>query len=122
MDLAPRIPNDKIILTKLDLGEYTNKLNQKYYKNRFTSYKKDEAQVMYYGSFFNHSCSWNVNMYHDTDDSFFVTNRDIKTNEELTITYVYPELDYEQRQSCLSRLYDFDCKCDRCEKEKAKNI
>ena len=46
-----------------------------------------------------------------------ISLRDIAEGEELCISYVDSELDFEERQAALAN-YGFDCCCDKCKQEK----
>lgn len=116
MDLVPR-GHGKITLTESKLSSYTKILIEKYLMNRFDSHQTGEAQALYYGSFFNHSCVRNVDPIHDLDDTSFIAIRDIKAGEELTISYTCPDQSFANRQHTLKLHYNFDCRCEKCIKE-----
>lgn len=120
MDLVPR-GHAKIKLTKSRLKSYSKILLEKYLMNRFESHNPDEAQVLYYGSFFNHSCARNVDPYHDSEATSFVTIRDIKAGEKLTIAYTSPYQKCEIRQHVLKLHYNFICSCEKCITENNEN-
>jgi hypothetical protein len=44
----------------------------------------------------------------------FVARRDIKADEELSITYIDANLETPERLRALRHGYGFDCKCERC--------
>jgi len=64
----------------------------------------------------NHACDPNL-VATSATNNYMVTMialKDIKENEELTISYIDKEMDYSDRQAKLKEMYMFDCKCDRC--------
>ena len=70
--------------------------------------------------FMNHDCSPNVEIVLDPD-TFKPGNlmkvraiKDIKANEELTISYIDPNDSYRSRQRDLIKEYHFTCECARC--------
>ena len=65
----------------------------------------------------NHSCEPNASIeFMDSNQAWLLAYRDIKAGEELFISYVDDELDYDDRQFDL-RTYGFQCKCTKCERE-----
>ena len=73
----------------------------------------------------NHSCEPNVSVRHlHQRDALaritVLTRREILPGEELTITYVNPELPYLERKRALTE-WGFVCNCARCEAE-AKEV
>ncbi|VVT51860.1 uncharacterized protein SAPINGB_P003237 [Magnusiomyces paraingens] len=69
----------------------------------------------------NHSCEPNSKtVFGNTtlDPISIVALRDISADEELTISYVDPSLDYPARQRQLKGNWGFQCECSRCVREK----
>ena len=70
--------------------------------------------------FMNHDCSPNVEIVLDPDTfkpghvMKIRAIKDIKRNEELTISYIDPSDSYRNRQRDLIKEYHFSCKCSRC--------
>lgn len=62
-----------------------------------------------------HSCLPNLGTIQTADGVFFVANRDIDIDEELSISYIDETLPREQRISKLKARYDFECRCVRCD-------
>ena len=73
------------------------------------------------GSFFNHSCSPNVNRIRAGRTMFFVAARDIEPEEELCITYINQGRlqSREERLEVLKESYHFECQCAICSHESA---
>lgn len=76
-------------------------------------------------SHMNHSCEPNVSVRHLHQREALaritvLTRREILPGEELTITYVDPEMSYLERRRALGE-WGFVCNCARCEKE-AKEV
>lgn len=70
-------------------------------------------------SFFNHSCRHTVDKIRTGRTLGFVTNQDIKSNDQLYINYgMYNELDRKSRQETLKDQWFFGCLCDKCEEQK----
>lgn len=67
------------------------------------------------GSRFNHSCCPNVTRVRCGRDMIFLTNRDIRKDEELCITYVDLGRHVDDRQKTLLEDYAFFCTCQRCQ-------
>jgi SET domain len=74
----------------------------------------------------NHSCDPNVIVVYRSQTgwgrihplaAFCVALRDIQDNEELTISYIDAEVNYETRQTALDN-YGFRCSCFKCEQER----
>ena len=53
---------------------------------------------------------------------YFVTNRNIKKGEELTISYVSPETNYQDRKNELEFAYNIVCECGLCELQRGEEI
>ena len=70
-------------------------------------------------SHLNHSCSPNCSVLHNEKRTALskisvIAKRAIAPGEELTVTYVNPELLYRKRQDELQAWGFGSCKCDRC--------
>ena len=50
------------------------------------------------------------------------TLREIKSGDEITISYVDPSLPYEERRKTLLDHYGFDCKCMKCVTERKTEL
>jgi len=92
-------------------------------RNCFAYSKNDkkEVSVAFYSSKFNHSCvpSADYELFEDEDVIVFTTNREIKANEEIFISYI-DTTQYEDsvaRMENLKQMYGFDCECDLCKGE-----
>lgn len=69
-------------------------------------------------SYANHSCAPNARVIHlDSAHARLVAARRIEEDEEVSITYVNPELSYEERQKHLRQQYGFECQCSKCVEE-----
>ncbi|KAI8932360.1 hypothetical protein NX059_010552 [Plenodomus lindquistii] len=87
------------------------------------SLEDDGSEFFGYGcwpaaSYFNHSCSPNVEKIRDGRIWTFQAGRDIKKGDELCITYLSGEerkLSRGKRMLTLRNNWGFDCLCDRCE-------
>jgi SET domain-containing protein len=67
----------------------------------------------------NHSCAPNCSVLHNEKRTALskisiIAKRAIAPGEELTVTYVNPELPYRSRQDELQAWGFGSCKCDRC--------
>ena len=103
----PRIDMDTIVQTSQVLLANT--------------YRMDGSDVnlamLLAGSFFNHDCNPNAELTTKPstgNTAYFKTKRDIKEGEELTVTYVNPNEEYEMRSMKLWATYGFRCQCKRC--------
>lgn len=74
------------------------------------------------GNCMNHSCNPNViaSSSHNDHTATFVALHQIEEGEELFISYVDDNLEWEERQRLLKRFYNFDCDCIRCHVQKEK--
>lgn len=89
----------------------------RYKRNVFgTTYYKEKGVMLKEGSIFNHSCDPNCIYYYDdsTDKMVFKTCKNIKSGEELCISYVDPSQRTETRQMDLELTYGFLCRCSLC--------
>ena len=80
--------------------------------------RKVGCALSVYMGYTNHDC--NPNAVASVDENGFVTLTslsNIKTNEEILISYVDINATFEQRRTILLSHYEFECKCDRCLKE-----
>ncbi|KAG5489854.1 hypothetical protein GH5_00737 [Leishmania sp. Ghana 2012 LV757] len=69
------------------------------------------------GCLFNHSCEANLNVQYSAvnDETLTVVGlRDVKADEELTISYIDASLPLAVRQQQLFEHYHFECRCTRC--------
>jgi SET and MYND domain-containing protein len=74
-------------------------------------------------SFFNHSCRPNVAKRRTGRTWEFWLLRDVKTDQELTISYLggeENELDFAERRRRLQTTWGFECQCERCDLEDAE--
>lgn len=63
----------------------------------------------------NHSCDPNCEVAYVEDNGvMIVARRDIAAEEELTISYVDPDMDDEDRREELEETYGFECACAKC--------
>ena len=68
----------------------------------------------------NHSCDPNCEVAYVEDNGvMIVARRDVAAGEELTISYVDPEMDDEDRREELEETYGFECACPKCAPEPA---
>ena len=68
----------------------------------------------------NHSCDPNCEVAYVEDNGvMIVARRPIAAGEELTISYVDPEMDDEDRREELEETYGFECACPKCAPEPA---
>lgn len=68
----------------------------------------------------NHSCDPNCEVAYVEDNGvMIVARRPIAAGEELTISYVDPEMDDEDRREELEETYGFECACSKCAPEPA---
>ena len=66
-------------------------------------------------SLLNHDCNPNLDVHMSRGGQIaFVARRDIKADEELSITYIDANLETPERLRALRHGYGFDCKCERC--------
>jgi hypothetical protein len=63
----------------------------------------------------NHSCRPNSLSYYHQNRLEVRAKRDIAAGEEVTISYIDVTLRRKKRQKQLLRMWDFICRCDRCE-------
>lgn len=83
------------------------------------AFEKVGSALFETASFFNHSCSPNVELATDfehEDDGLFTfrTLRAVQPDEELCVAYVDPALPDAERKQHLKWAYGFDCDCPRC--------
>jgi SET and MYND domain-containing protein len=72
------------------------------------------------GSYWNHSCSPNVNKRREGRTWVFTAGRDVKSGEELCITYLggdEVDMDVTERREQLWNAWRFVCACTRCVEE-----
>ena len=68
----------------------------------------------------NHSCDPNCEVAYVEDNGvMIVARRPVAAGEELTISYVDPEMDDEDRREELEETYGFECACPKCAPEPA---
>ena len=97
------------------------------YKSAFNSICVGEQVGLFlYFCLINHSCAPNTCVYFNDEVMLIVAKENIKKGEEVFVSYVPLSLNKLQRKEKL-KLYDFECKCDRCEelgdwKEKEANL
>jgi hypothetical protein len=74
------------------------------------------SAVYLLGSMFNHSCEPNVTVTFPSNNSkaVFKAAREIKRNEELTISYVDHTMNVDARRRALDFGYGFSCQCPKC--------
>lgn len=87
--------------------------------NNINSFKSTGKAIFLNAAYFNHSCVPNVISRSDvgTNKVSFYANADIKVGEELFVSYVDINSPYADRQEVLKTVYDFTCKCQKCEIE-----
>ena len=102
----------------VEIIEEIFKLN--YYKTLryFYTINKIGIGLWHYFSFFNHSCAPNSSNFGIGDFIFVMPNKLIKKGEEITVLYLSTPKYYEARKEFLKDLYNFECNCEMCEKEK----
>jgi SET domain len=73
-----------------------------------------------FGNAMNHSCVPNIaaTSGHVDHRIQFVALRAIGNDDELTRSYIDRTLPFDRRQQLLSELYNFECRCERCELER----
>lgn len=83
-----------------------------------------ETRLFVAGSFANHSCDPNTDYFvtSDTAELMFRAMRPIKSGEEITISYVDNNQNYEMRQTALLATYGFHCNCFKCSYEEKDGI
>lgn len=71
---------------------------------------------------FNHSCVPNLYNYATGNQTFCITIRPVKKNEQLFISYLgkSKEQSGKERQTELKLRWNFECKCDRCEPQRQR--
>lgn len=81
------------------------------------------SAVYLLGSMFNHSCEPNVDVTFPSNNSkaVFKAARDIKRNEELTISYIDHTMNVVARRRALDFGYGFSCQCPKCTSESDGN-
>src|SRR5690606_33806902 len=64
----------------------------------------------------NHSCIPNCHFVYNIKNNCgrIIANKNIKKNEEITISYIKLYLTYDERQFILKNKYNFICKCNLC--------
>jgi len=120
INLAPVIDTDSIDMRNSVTHE--KMLRSKIITNRF-NFRFGKNAVLYYGSFFNHSCSPNVIYYPFNEKMVFGALRNIKVGEELCISYIgiYGNYDYIDRYRLLNQ-WNFTCGCIKCHTEKLFSV
>lgn len=115
MKLAPST-DDSQFDTNSDL--YKEICAKKISTNGFI-FGKNKQAMLYYGSFFNHSCDPNVTYRISKGKMIFEASRDIKIGEELCISYIkiFGINDYVDRSKLLE-YWKFTCECVKCKTEK----
>ena len=105
-----------------DPSRYSRILFNKISTNGFNFGIKRTA-MLYYGSFFNHSCDPNI-AYEPLDGKMiFTALRDIRVGEELCISYIMilKNYDYIDRSKLLKH-WNFTCGCIKCQDDKLYTI
>jgi SET domain-containing protein len=111
MHLAPEIQK-QIRITKDNIDQYLDLLEKKYHTNRF-EYTDDLSCLVYYGSYLNHSCCPNVKYKRVKNKLVFYTICDVDKGDELTISYINTQNDYNVRAHMLKD-WDIVCTCIKC--------
>lgn len=88
----------------------------KFYSNAFGFVL--EPIFLEYGVIFNHSCEPNVEFTCHESVMVFKTIRDVEKGEELYISYIDTEDDFESRKYELQNRYGFICRCNKCKLKK----
>lgn len=112
--LAPIINTSSIDACNLNYPQIFSKIAT----NGF-NFKSKGTAMLYYGSFFNHSCDPNVIYYSSKGKMIFKAVRDICVGEELCISYIAfcEDDDHIDRHLLLSN-WNFTCGCVKCKTEK----
>lgn len=120
INLAPVIDTDSIDVSNIVIHEKI--LRSKIATNGF-NFKSKETAMLYYGSFFNHSCVPNVTYYPFNGKMVFRALRNINVGEELCISYIgiCGKYDHVDRYRLLNH-WNFTCKCIKCQSEKLFSI
>ena len=120
INLAPVIDTDSIDMRNSVTHEKI--LRSKIVTNRF-NFRFGKSAVLYYGSFFNHSCSPNVIYYPLNGKMVFCALRNINVGEELCISYIgiFRNYDHVDRFRLLNH-WNFTCKCIKCQTEKLFSV
>ena len=115
-----RLKNIKSNISNLNVEviERIFKLNSYKTFRYFYSINKIGLGLWKYFSLFNNSCLPNTTNYGIGDFIFVMPNRLIKKGEEITILYLSTPKYYESRKDLFKDLYNFECKCLLCQKEK----
>lgn len=118
----------KIILPEFAISNSSDDLVRFYGILKSNSYKmrqKDDgevfgAQLIEIHSRINHSCDPNCVSSHDGNDVFLIALREIKQDEEITVSYTDSSKPRAARKEYLKENLFFDCKCSLCVSEEFK--
>jgi SET domain-containing protein len=124
MNLAPFTKYTNITLS--NIKSYTKTIYNKIKTNAFTYRGKlmnrNISCLLYFGSFFNHSCDSNIHYYQRFGKFYFVAIKDISIGEELCISYINGyNKDLMSRQEKLMN-WNFICDCKKCNHDKLQII
>lgn len=120
INLAPQTKKIDITLDETNIDDYLDILFDKYETNRF-EYENVLGCLVYFGSFFNHSCEPNLTYSQFEGTLIFKTTRDVKCGEEITVTYIDIGNTYEKRKRQLGQ-WGILCVCKKCIVEKNEII
>lgn len=120
INLAPVIDTDSIDMRNNVAHEKI--LRSKIATNGF-NFKSKGTAILYYGSFFNHSCDPNVTYDSSRGQMIFKALRNINVGEELCISYIgiCEDYDHIDRFRVLNH-WNFTCKCTKCQSEKLFSV
>ena len=136
LEAFKKFPNDykKLFLLyngengKMNLKERFEKINQKITQDNLTNiilknrhktrrniyYQNEIANSLFFiSSFINHSCDNNIYYEGIGDFIFCFAIKDIHKGEEITISYINPTLNYQERKEKLNN-WNIDCYCNYC--------
>jgi 23S rRNA C2498 (ribose-2'-O)-methylase RlmM len=89
------------------------------YKRNVFRYGNNKHGALFIGTRFNHNCDNNINFIINNNYMDFITNRNIKKDEELFITYISSmqiilfNNDIYRKKTLLNN-YGFICNCNKC--------
>ena len=121
MNLAPE--TKYVHIDESNVEKYLKEIIKKIKTNAFSYNSEKSIAMLYFGSFFNHSCDPNLYYYQSGDKIIFKACKNIVVKEELCISYIqlYSEENYINRNERLKN-WNFVCKCFKCKTDKLFEI
>lgn len=120
MNLAPS--TKYVNINKENMDYYLHDLILKIKTNAYSYNFGKSSALLYFGSFFNHSCNSNLTYRQIENQFIFTATKNIYLGEELCISYIYmSEKKYIERSYELSS-WNFKCNCYKCKTEKLFEI